>query len=198
MKNGLTGWLGTGALAIAGLAIGWFATPAVMARLTFADPIIAGPWRTSKTVGGVNAGHYTRAYVARTALLALNRAETIYFEAAVDDAGRPLRAGCSYDLSGGTIQARWWSITAYADDYYLIPNSAKRYSFTLKTLSPDAAGRFTIALGPTERAGSWLPTGDKGGGFNLLLRLYNPDGEIATEPGLAKLPAIVRVGECRA
>ena len=37
------------------------------------------------------------------------------YNAQHDDDGRKLSASCNYDITGGPIQARWWSITAYAD-----------------------------------------------------------------------------------
>jgi hypothetical protein len=158
--------------------------------------ISVGPWQTSLAIGAAEAGMHTRAYVALTGLLALNRSETIYFEAHRDDDGNKLQAECSYDVSGGPIQARWWSITAYAGDNFLIPNPANRYSYNAKTLAADSGGRYLIALGPRQRPDHWLPTGERGGDFNLLLRLYNPDAEIAKAPGLASLPGIKRVGDC--
>jgi hypothetical protein len=160
--------------------------------------VVIGPWQTSLTIGGIDADMYTRNYVAITALLALNRNETIYFEAHRDDDGRKLSASCNYDVTGGPIQARWWSITAYADDNFLIPNAASRFSYNIRSLGTAPDGHYSIALGPRERPGNWLPTGDRGGGFNLLLRLYNPEAELAKAPGLAKLPSIKRVGDCGA
>jgi hypothetical protein len=158
--------------------------------------VVIGPWQTSLVTGGVDADMYTRNYVAITALLALNRNEAIYFEAQRDDDGRKLSASCNYDVTGGPIQARWWSITAYADDNFLIPNAANRFSYNVRSLPTAPDGYYSIALGPRERPGNWLPTGNRGGGFNLLLRLYNPDTELAKSPALAKLPSIKRVGEC--
>ncbi len=154
-----------------------------------------GPWRTSLATGGTDADMYTRTYVALTGLLALNRGETTYFVATHDDAGRPLQARCDYDVIGKTIDARWWSVTAYADDNFLIPNAAGTFSFNNKSARPDADGRFALALGPRQRPGNWLPTGDAGG-FNLLLRLYNPGADIARDPRAAMLPQIKQVGEC--
>lgn len=159
--------------------------------------IAVGPWHTSLAVGATDADIYTRTYTAINGLLALNRSETIYFDAHHDDDGRKLQADCEYDVSGGPISARWWSITAYASDNFLIPNAANRYSYNVKSLTTDAGGRYSIALGPRERPGHWLPTGDGGGGFSLLLRLYNPEADIATTPGVARLPNIKRVGDCR-
>lgn len=187
---GLMRWLLIG---IAGIA-----TPIVLWWFVAADQgnVVIGPWQTSLATGAPDADMYTRNYVAITAFLALNRNEAIYFEAHRDDEGRKLSASCNYDVNGGPIKARWWSITAYADDNFLISNAANRFSYNIRSLGTGADSSFSIALGPRERSGNWLPTGDRGGGFNLLLRLYNPETELADTPGLAKLPRIKRVGEC--
>ena len=180
---------------LAGLGLGAAATPKLLASFAGSGlAITVGPWRTSTTIGSAAANPYIRAEIARTGLLALNRSETIYFEARVDDDGRPLRAGCTYDLAGAAIAARWWSITAYGDDFFLIPNNARRFAYSAAALQRAADGSFTIALGPAPRALNWLPTGDKGGGFNLLVRLYNPEPDVARDPGRAKLPSIKRIG----
>ena len=156
-----------------------------------------GPWQTPLVTGGSDADMYTRTQVALTGLLALNRSETTYFVATRDDDGRPLRAQCDYDVTGASIDARWWSITAYADDNFLISNPVDTFSFNIKSARPGVDGRFALALGPRQRAGNWLPTGESGG-FNLLVRLYNPSPDIARDPKTAKLPKINRVGECAA
>ena len=59
-----------------------------------------------------------------------------------------------------------------------------------------------VPLEPTHESGAnitgafegWYKNPD--GSFNLLLRLYNPEAEIAKTPALASLPGIKRVGDC--
>jgi hypothetical protein len=184
--RGVVRW---GLIAIVGIA-----APLALGWLTAAGQgqIAVGPWRTSLAVGSTDADGVTRTLVALTGLLALNSSETIYFTARTDDDGHRLSAACDYDLTGGPLGARWWSITAYADDNYLIPNAANRFSFNSKSLG---SGPYTVALGPRERAGNWLPTGEHGG-FTVSIRLYNPDPELAKAPDHATLPSITRVGAC--
>lgn len=158
--------------------------------------VTVGPWHTSLVTGSVDADIYTRARVAIGGLFALNRSETIYFTALKDDDGRPLRARCSYAVEGRPVAARWWSITVYADDHFLIPNAANRFSYNMGNLKLGTDGTFRVMVAPTEQAGHWLPTGDGGGGFNLLFRLYNPSPEIAADPATVKLPSIKAIGAC--
>ena len=179
----------------------------------------AGPWRASTLAGSPDADLYTRARVALGGLLALNREETMYFVATTDTAGRPLRARCSYRVAGVPPKARWWSVTAYADDLFLFPNAQRRYSFNGKTAALDAQGRFSFVSGPVAPAGaasgassgaasntasgapadslavSWLPTPGEGG-LMYTLRVYNPDPALAAAPAALQAPTIEPVGVC--
>lgn len=168
--------------------------------MTFKSPIrqtIAnGAWRTSLTTGSADADMYTRAIVAVTGLFALSAAEAIYFAATVDDDGQPLRARCSYAIAGRPVAARWWSITAYGDDHFLIPNSIDRFSFNMGNLPVDGEGRFGIVAAPAGQGAHWLPTGSGSGGFNLLFRIYNPAPETIANLRTIALPSIKRSGTC--
>jgi len=165
-------------------------------NITRHDAIVIGPWRGSLAAGAAQADMHTRTYVAITGLLALNRSETLYFNADHDDDGRRLASECAYDIVGGDLPARWWSITAYAGDHYLIPNPLNRYAYNMTSLRRDGEGRFTIAVGPKERSGDWLPSGEPGKGLSFLIRLYNPPQEVAANPATIRLPSIRRVGSC--
>jgi hypothetical protein len=159
-----------------------------------AGDVRVGPWRTNLTTGSADAGLYTRARVAIAGLLALAPSETIYFTAATDSDGEPLRASCDYALAGGELPARWWSITAYGADHFLIPNAAGRYSIGQTTVQRDASGHWSARVSAQPSAGNWIPSGDPGasGEFSLTLRLYNPREEVARDPAAAALPSLVR------
>ncbi len=113
--------------------------------------IAVGPWMTSDVIGSADADPYTRARVAIGGLLALNRSETIYFTAATDSDGEALRMQCTYKIIGSDPPARWWSITAYAADHYLIPNPQDRYSYGGNTVAREDDGSFVISAGPSAR-----------------------------------------------
>jgi hypothetical protein len=155
-----------------------------------------GPWWTSLATGGSDAGMYLRAQIAITGLFALTPSEAVYFTAATDDAGEPLRRRCTYLVEGTPLPARWWSITAYGDDNFLIANAANRFSFNMANLPIAADGTFRVIAGPEEQSGSWLPTGAGAGGFNLTLRVYNPPPELLADLSHVALPSITRQGAC--
>jgi len=185
-------------IAFVGVALGvgsaWLAL-----KSPWSGPAVqAGAWRTSLLAGSAEADLYTRARIAVGALLALSREETLYYVADHDDAGAPLRSACHYRIEGVPPPARWWSITAYADDFFLFPNDARRYSLNGGTAKLDSTGRFALRTGPIADAADtthWLPTpGNRG--LLLTLRLYNPEPALVAAPGRLVAPSVRQLGDC--
>ncbi len=151
-----------------------------------------GAWQTNAHIGSSTADPYLRAGVAMAGLLALNRTETIYYTATTDDAGAPLRSGCRYRVVGRDPPARWWSITAYGTDHYLVPNARHAYSVDRTRVQRDAEGAFAIVVGGAPRDANWIATAPPGETFSLTLRLYGPDGRVADDLAGTVLPRIER------
>ncbi|MEJ2602737.1 MAG: DUF1214 domain-containing protein [Gammaproteobacteria bacterium] len=176
-------------MALAGLLLGlgsaWYAITGGAGTA-----VAYGAWDFNPLVGSPAAGAWDRARVARHALLGLTRDEAVYFVASRDSDGRTLSADATYRVSGGDLPARWWSITAYGADHYLIPNDRDRYSFSSETVTRDADGAFAILVSSRPRPGDWLPLGEAGR-FDLFLRLYNPAGD----PAADILPRIERLDD---
>lgn len=157
------------------------------------DGIVNGPWTTGDHHGSADASTLARARVALFGLLALPRQEARYYRAAVDSAGQPLRGTCRYRVQGGPMGARWWSITLYQGEGWLVPNAAKRWSVGSAHITPDAQGRWTFDVAPNGSGTTWLPTGNVPT-FDLTLRLYHPTGDWLDRPAKAALPSITLVG----
>jgi hypothetical protein len=176
----------------------------------------AGPWRVSLLAGSTEADAHTRARVALGGLLALNRGETMYYVARTDSKGEPLRSRCTYRIDGTPPAARWWSITAYAEDLFLFPNEARRYGINGASVVLDAERRFAFVSGPAAPAGTsgagataasaasppsaaplpWVPTpGDRG--LSFTLRLYQPAAALQAAPQSLDPPRIEPLGDCR-
>ena len=172
---------------VLGLAATWF----TVIRGTMAGGVSDGPWKTSLYAGAREGGPYLRAQIAVHGLLALNRQETIYYTAATDSDGNALSGACVYRIAGRDPPARWWSITAYGADDFLIPNAAGRYSVSMNSVARRADGTFTITVSKGAAAANWIAVAD--GTFNLSLRLYNPAAAVAADPAHVALPAIARV-----
>lgn len=162
----------------------------------------AGPWITTTLAGHREADPWTRARIALAALLALNRSETMYYLARTDSEGRALRSRCRYRVDGAPPPARWWSVTAYAEDHFLFDHPTRRYSLNSRTARLDAQGRFALVTGADAPAGLgdvqaplWLPTpGDRG--LVLALRVYNPEATLSADPLRLDPPRITRLGDC--
>ena len=153
--------------------------------------ITNGPWQTNLTYGSEEAGPYIRAATAVHGLLALKQSETIYYFANSDDKGQPLSSDFDYRIEGKTPDARWWSITIYGADEFLIPNELNRYSCNANNVPYDSSGQFSVYISKTPKPGVWVPLGDQKK-FLLTLRLYNPGQTVRNGPGTVELPHIIR------
>jgi hypothetical protein len=173
---------------VAGTALGLLMTWAIVGRGMGGD-VRDGPWRTSLLTGSAQSGLYLRASVALHGLLALNRNETIYYTAVTDSAGDTLRGDCSYTVAGRDPPSRWWSVTAYGPDDYLIPGS-NRYSVTKNSVAHDRTGGFSASVSQKPQVADGIAVAP--GPFSLTLRLYNPDPKVAADPAHVVLPVIRR------
>ena len=155
------------------------------------DAIVTnGSWTTNLATGGADADMYTRAFVALTGLLALNKNETIYYNATEDSDGNTFDGRCTYRIEGRDPDARWWSMTVYGRDHYLIDNPSKRFSVSQTSIAREPGGTFVVRLSTVEETGNWIATSPDG--FQVTLRLYNPGASVKEKPASVPLPKIVK------
>ena len=186
-------WLRYAICGIAGLALGTGIAVATVRAGAWGSNVAIGPWTTGTDYGTASASPYTRAVVALRGLLALPAREARYYNAAVDDSGRPLDGRCRYLVRGGPGNGAWWSLTLYDPDGYLVANPAGIYSVAGAALPPGERGAWTVAIAPAPQPGHWLPSGG-GERFELTLRIYLPADGGRTNPARAQLPRIERIG----
>lgn len=150
-------------------------------------------WSGNEDAGSTVADPYTRGIIAKIGLLALNRSETIYFHRYVDDSGEYLREACIYELSGGDLPTRWWSITVYAEDDFLPQNADGALSIDATQAVRDANGRWSARLAQArDGASNWIST-NNAGTYNLALRMYNPADSARNDPSSIPYPTIRRI-----
>jgi hypothetical protein len=176
---GLAGGVGSAAYAVKSGALG--------------TGVDIGPWRTGTDFGTADASAKTRAVVALSGLLALPAREARYYTAGTDDAGAPLDGRCTYEVSGGELPGRWWSLTLYDGAGYLVANDADRFSVASAALAAGERDGWNIIVAPDRQAGHWLPSGNVDR-FQLTLRTYRPPDEGRTSPPRSALPRIVKAG----
>mgnify|MGYP001612849531 CR=1 FL=1 len=184
----------TGVLTVLAAAItGALTTKPLIGHLMQQQAIHNGPWTTSNNTGSSDANPWERAAIAIAGLYALSRDEAIYFTAFTDSSGNKLRGDCRYRVRGAAPSARWWSLTLYGADHYLVPNSADVYAQSPASLPPMVDGRFDIAVAPNVTGPATLPS-PASGAFSLTLRLYNPPTEVLGQLPALALPEIQREG----
>ena len=181
------------AVVLAAAVTGALTTKPLIGFLIQRQAIHNGPWTTSSHTGSVDANPWQRAAIALAGLYALSREEAIYFTAFTDSDGEKLRGACRYQVRGAPPPARWWSLTLYGADHYLVPNTAHVYAQSPASLPPTVDGRFDIALAADAAGPGTLPS-PASGAFSLTLRLYNPPAEVLGQLATLELPEIQREG----
>jgi hypothetical protein len=146
-----------------------------------------GAWVNSRAAGSTAADLYTRAIIAREGLLALSAREAVYFSLYQDEHGRPLSESCVYQLSGASLDARWWSVTLYADDNFLVQNNDGAHSIDATRVGDNAP--WTARIAPVRgNATHWLSSREARRGFLIMLRVYNPQRDF--RPSAQALPTL--------
>jgi hypothetical protein len=170
--------------------IGLGSTLIALTRGTAFGAFTIGAWTAWPKTGTADIDPYARAHVARSGELPIGSGDGLAFFAHFDDAGRRLDGRCDTVISGTTPQARFWTITLYAEDGRLVGNLANRHGFTSQEIVRRSDGSFEIAVAPRARAGNWLPTGGVER-YVLVLRLYDSPVSVASRTAReTPMPAI--------
>lgn len=151
-----------------------------------------GQWAHNRAAGSQAADPYTRAIIARDGLLALSAREALYFTLTRDDQGNPLQESCIYNLVGRELDARWWSVTLYADDNFLAQNTDHAPSIDASRVSAGAGGFWRARVAPVRGdATYWLSSRAARRNFSLTLRVYIPHRDFRASADA--LPVLTRV-----
>lgn len=131
------------------------------------------------------------AQVTVFALFALPSEEAVYLFARQDNDRNAFNSASDYIITGNIrqINARYWSITCYGKDLFLVPNSEERFSFNNTNITTDSAGNFKIVVSHQKQPGNWLPA-PHNTPFTLVLRIYGGDKDFLTHLASSPLPAI--------
>ena len=155
-------------------------------------------WTILPSPGDPDGSIYTRAGVAAAGTFASKKPEQAYYQTEIDIEDQPLNGNCLYRLSGEDIESRWWSITAYANDGFLIENTEKLYSYNSETINYNANGGFEIYfLGDNDFISdvsneNWLRV-NQDENFNISLRIYYPGEEFFSNLRRVNLPIVEKV-----
>lgn len=182
-----------GTTLLAGTALGLGLTLLLINRQPVFGSVESGPWWAWPTSGTADADPYALASFAHDGRIALAGATGLMFLARTDSAGDRLRASCSYEVSGPTPQAQYWTVTVLTPSGQAETGPSLRSGFTSAEIVRATDGSFTIALSPQARTGNWLPL-PRAGAFELMLSFYDTPLTTSLQTGGAvpTLPAILK------
>lgn len=181
-------------LVILGFSIGCGVAVYRIAHWTDEDATIRnGAWNANRKME-MGRDRLLTARIATAATFALDPSEAVYMVAEGDTERRKFDAAYDYIIEGDSrwLNARYWSITMYAPDFFLVPNEAQRFSFNVMNTTFDEQGGFRIHISSKKQEGDWLPSVSNGH-FYLLLRLYHPEPAFFGHLNEVPLPTITRV-----
>ncbi|HXX02815.1 MAG TPA: DUF1214 domain-containing protein [Xanthobacteraceae bacterium] len=175
-------------------AIGLGATWLTLTRGIAFGSLSIGAWTAWPKSGSPDIDPYARAAIARNGELPVGAGDGVAFYAHTDDAGNAFDGRCTFVVSGMTPAARYWTLTLYDAQGWLVANSLDRHGFTSAEILRQPDGRFAISVGPRARSGNWLPTGGIEQ-FVLVWRLYDtPIGVASLTTKEGPMPAVARRG----
>ncbi|MBV1702573.1 MAG: DUF1214 domain-containing protein [Hyphomicrobiales bacterium] len=155
-----------------GLGLGLAATYLALRRQFSPERVKLGIWTTIPQIGTNEIDPYARARIAWSGEVPLGQGEGWTLTARHDNQNRPLKANCTYWLSGTMPVSRFWTITVSKSNGDLIDNQTHRPSLTSGEVVYGEDGAAPILLSHDVQPGNWLQLPDSGS-FMLTLRLYD-------------------------
>lgn len=153
-----------------------------------------GNWKTVDKDKDLNtADLLTIAQVAVYGPYALTKKEVIYLSTSTDSEGNELDPKADYIITGKKLDAKYWSITAYDENGFLIKNPINKYSYNLEDVKYQAdSTSYKINLSGTEKTENWLPINNVKKA-SLIIRLYLPSEKLRENLTVHTLPVIEKV-----
>jgi hypothetical protein len=153
-----------------------------------------GPWIAFPEAQMPDADPYAKSHRARAGRLLLGSAEGLTFRADADQDGKRLSTACTYEMSGNTPPARFW--TFYAADAGGEPLDAGAEipsAFNSWNVLRDPGGAFRVTISPTAQPGNWLAI-RRGRPYRLVLSLLDTPTAGSNGVLAIDMPIIRKVG----
>ena len=153
-----------------------------------------GNWQTVDKDKDLNtADLLTIAQIAVYGPYALTKKEVIYLSTSTDSKGNALDSKSDYVINGKKLDAKYWSITAYDENGFLIKNPINKYSYNLEDVKYEAdSTSYKINLSGSEKKENWLPVNNVKK-TTLIIRLYLPSEKLRENLTVETLPSIQKV-----
>ncbi|PKB15976.1 DUF1214 domain-containing protein [Flavobacterium sp. 5] len=153
-----------------------------------------GNWKTIGKDKDVNNDDLLSiAQIAVYATYPLTKKEVIYLNTNTDSDGNPIDSKSDYVINGKKLDARYWSITAYDQDGFLIKNPIEKYSYNFEDVKYEKdSTSYKINLSSSKKEKNWLPiTGTQK--VSLVIRLYQPSDNLRNNLKVESLPFIKKI-----
>jgi hypothetical protein len=167
-----------------------------LAQIRGAQPALReqGGWTFAPATGSFGVDYVSRAAAARVAIGGKLAEDELEATTRVDASGQRLQGAHRYAVrfAKRPPAKAFWSLTLVDDEGRLVDNVLNRYALRGDRLRKDGDGATVYvqhAPPPDEKRANWLPAPK--GPFQLLLRLYAPDGDAVN--GSWTPPAVQRV-----
>jgi hypothetical protein len=116
-----------------------------------------GSWSAYPELQTVNADPFAKAHRAGDGRILLGRAEGLVFTAGTDETGAALSGRCTYEISGSTPPARFWTLrVAGAGGEPVEAPSRVPTSLNSWTTLRNIDGTFRIRLSGSPNPGNWI------------------------------------------
>ncbi|MEM5493983.1 DUF1214 domain-containing protein [Hoeflea sp. AS16] len=153
-----------------------------------------GSWSAYPDLQTEDADPFAKAHRAGDGRILLGRAEGLVFTAESDETGARLSGRCSYEISGSTPPARFWTlrVTDAAGNPLDAPERAP-VSLNSWTTLRNVDGSFRIRLGAAPSSGNWIWL-DSDGGVSFVLTLIDTPTAASVSMVELDMPKISLIG----
>jgi len=180
-------------LAIAFGVGAWSASWTLKATSGF-GAIKLGPWSAYPELQTASADPFAKAHRAGDGRILLGRAEGLIFTAQSDETGAALSGRCSYEVSGTTPPARFWTLRVTDDSGRQLEAPPRvPTSFNSWTTLRNIDGSFRIRLDAAASPGNWIWL-DTRNNVSLVLTLIDTPSAASLSMVELDMPTISKIG----
>ena len=180
-------------LAIAFGGGAWSASWTLKATSGF-GAITFGPWSAYPKLQTASADPFAKAHRAGNGRILLGRAEGLVFTARNDETGAALSGRCSYEISGSTPPARFWTLTVTdaGNQPFAAPPRVPTSINSWTTLR-NVDGTFRIRFDASAQAGNWIWL-NANSNVSLVLTLIDTPTAASLSMVELDMPKISKIG----
>jgi len=152
-------------------------------------------WQSWSAETGSSLNPYSWAALGMRGEIPFDTSTNIEFRASVDRDGNPLKAQCSYQITGEIPQSRLWTLVSVETNQANQLDYSNQTYISSRQIQFSADNSILLAVQKDLSAGNWLEikAADE---FTLILRLYSTWLASGISIKSQTMPVIEKVGHC--